>query len=159
MIVAAVTLAMQLQSRTFEPNARVPHSMVASECGGENVSPELHWSGVPARAKSLALIAHDPDAPLPGGFDHWVLYDIPASATHIDAGRALSAHQTGVNTRGTTGYTGPCPPPGKTHHYMFTLYALDRMLRPSAPLDAASLRTKLRGRALAHATLTAVYAK
>ena len=131
--------------------------MVATDCGGKNISPELHWSDAPANAKSLALIVHDPDAPRVGGFDHWVVYDIPATASRLDAGQQLSAHQTGTNDTGSTGYYGPCPPSGKPHHYVFTVYALDVMLRPAAPLDANQLQEKMKGHVLAHATLTGIY--
>jgi Raf kinase inhibitor-like YbhB/YbcL family protein len=158
-MLVAVVLAMTLQSTTFAPNATVPQSMVATDCGGKNVAPELHWNGAPSGAKSLALVMHDPDAPRPGGFDHWVFYDVPASATNLAAGGALSAHQTGTNGTGSTGYYGPCPPPGKPHHYIFTLYALDTMLRPSSPLDAATLQDKIKGHVLAHATLTGIYGR
>ena len=133
--------------------------MVATDCGGKNVSPELHWKATPQRAKSLALIVHDPDAPVAGGFYHWVLYDIPATATHIDAGQQLSAHQTGTSGIGTTGYFGPCPPPGKTHHYNFTLYALDTVLRPASPLTATQVEQRIKGHVLAEATLTGTYGR
>lgn len=159
MTFVAAALAFALQSETFAPTARVPQTMVANECGGKNVSPELHWTGVPEHARSLALVMHDPDAPRAGGFDHWVLYDIPASATRLSAGQQLSAHQTGVSGTGSPGYYGPCPPPGKTHHYVITLYALDRMMRPNAPLDAVSLQVKMRGHVVGRTTLTGTFSR
>lgn len=157
MILAATMLAMTLQSATFAPGARVPLSMVATDCAGKNVSPELRWNDLPRHAKSVALIVHDPDAPRAGGFDHWVLYDIPASASHLDAGQQLSAHQTGTNGTGTPGYYGPCPPPGNVHHYNFTLYALDIVIRPRSALDAQGLLHRMRGHVLGKTTLTGLY--
>lgn len=153
----AVALAFSLRSETFAPNARVPQTMAASDCGGKNLAPELHWTGVPERARSLAIVMHDPDAPRSGGFDHWILYDVPASATHLEAAQQLSGHQTGTNATGSAGYYGPCPPPGSVHHYVITLYALDRMLRPASPLDAAALAQRMRGHVMARTTLIGTY--
>lgn len=158
MIAAAAVLAMQLHTTTFKPDATVPTSMVATDCGGENISPELDWKGAPAGTKSFALIVHDPDAPRPGGFYHWVFYDIPATTTHLAAGEALSPKRSGVNGTGNTGYYGPCPPPGKVHHYNFTLYALDvPSLGETQALDARSLKARIAGHVLATASLTGLY--
>jgi hypothetical protein len=158
MLLAAV-LAMHLTTTTFTPNSTVPLAMVARDCGGKNISPALAWSGAPPRTKSFALIVHDPDAPRPGGFDHWVLYDLPATATHVETGAQLDARETGRNGTGATGYYGPCPPPGKTHHYLFTLYALDIAgVGAASPLDAQALRDRVRGHVLSEATLTGLYA-
>jgi phosphatidylethanolamine-binding protein (PEBP) family uncharacterized protein len=141
----AFTLAMTLLSGTFQPNATVPLTMVAKDCGGSNVSPELHWSGVPAGTKSLALIVHDPDAPVPGGFYHWALYDLTPGLTHFAAGIER-------------GYYGPCPPAGKVHHYHFTLYALDvENVGAAGKLDAKQLLAKIQGHVIAQTTLTGLY--
>jgi len=105
-------LALTLLSATFQANATVPLTMVAKDCGGSNISPELHWSDAPAGTKSFALTVHDPDAPIPGGYYHWALYNLAPSETRLAAGIGR-------------GYYGPCPPPGKVHHYNFTLFALD----------------------------------
>ncbi len=159
MFIAAATLAMQLMTTTFKPNTTVPTSMVAKDCGGANISPALQWKSAPAGTKSFALIVHDPDAPHAGGFDHWVLYDMPASKTELAAGEAMPAKNSGTNGAGNTGYYGPCPPPGKTHHYIFTLYALDvKSIGESAPLTAGQLQTRIAQHVLATATLTGLYA-
>ena len=113
MIVAAVA-AFQLMSATFKPNAMMPIATVAKDCGGQNISPELHWSGAPAGTKSFSLLIHDPDAPRPGGYTHWKIANISATTTSLAAG-----------TIQYQGYSGPCPPPGKVHHYNMTLSALD----------------------------------
>ena len=96
-------------------------------CVGKNQSPELHWSGEPSQTKSFALICHDPDAP--SDFIHWVIYSIPATVHTLPM--AMDRSQTlvdgtrqGVNDFDRIGYDGACPPPGKPHHYIFTLYAL-----------------------------------
>ena len=138
-----VLFALTLESTTFRPGTTVPLTMVATDCGGANISPELHWRDVPTKTKSLALIVHDPDAPRPGGFYHWWLYDLaPSERLSANAGR---------------GYYGPCPPPGKLHHYHFTLYALDEKLGAAGTLDARQLLARIRGHVIAQTTLTGLY--
>jgi Raf kinase inhibitor-like YbhB/YbcL family protein len=87
---------------------------------------------VPAEAKSVALIADDPDAPM-GTWVHWVLYDLPATTTELAEGVAKSQYlpggaKQGLNDFRHLGYGGPCPPHGKPHRYFFKLYALDTLL-------------------------------
>ena len=157
-MVIPLVLALQLLTTTFKPNETVPMSMVAKDCGGDNVSPDLTWKDAPKGTKSFALIVHDPDAPHAGGFDHWVWYDLPAATTHLSAGEAIPAKSSGINGTGETGYYGPCPPPGKTHHYIFTLYALDvPSIGASQPLSAGDLKQRIGSHALATATLTGLF--
>lgn len=92
----------------------------------DNVAPELTISGVPSDAVELALVCHDPDAPLPFGFTHWTLYNIPTDTTTIglDADERFNP---GPNGFGNQGYGGPQPPAGHgPHHYYFWVYALSR---------------------------------
>jgi Raf kinase inhibitor-like YbhB/YbcL family protein len=92
----------------------------------ENEAPALLIDGVPDEAVELAVICHDPDAPLPWGFTHWTLYGIPADVTELGPD-ADNDHRPGPNDFGATGYGGPQPPDGHgTHHYYFWVYALDR---------------------------------
>ena len=111
-------------------------------CMGGNVSPNLKWSGAPANTKSFALTMYDPDAPTGSGWWHWVVVDIPATATELAKGwgkSGTSQLQGGRQTRtdfGQPGYGGPCPPPGAPHRYIFTLYALDIDKMP-VPDDAS----------------------
>lgn len=110
----------RLSSPTFADGADIPPRHT---CDGDDVSPRLTWSGAPAGTRSLALVMDDPDAPR-GTFTHWVVYDIPSSATELGEGSTVATQ--GRNSFGRTGYGGPCPPPGdKPHRYRFTLYALD----------------------------------
>lgn len=100
-------------------------------CDGENISPELSWSGVPAGTKSFALIMDDPDAPQPKPWVHWVIFNIPADTTTIAEG-AQDGFISGPTDfyymeHGAWQYGGPCPPQGE-HRYFFTLYALDTLL-------------------------------
>ena len=115
-------------------------------CSGKNVSPEIHWSKVPAGTKSLALTVYDPDAPTGSGWWHWVVYNLPPSLKGLPEGAGKrggkglprGAHQA-VTDFGFAGYGGPCPPPGDSpHHYIFTLYALKtaRLKLPPHPSPA-----------------------
>jgi Raf kinase inhibitor-like YbhB/YbcL family protein len=130
---------------------------MSGDCGGGNFTPELHWSGVPRGAKSFALIVRDPDAPMAGGFFHWVLYDIPASARELNPNAVPAGTKTGTSSTGRAAYYGPCPPPGPPHHYVFTLYALDvARLTADTPLTASQLEQRIGNHALAEATLRGV---
>ncbi len=157
---AAVVIAaapLHLASSSFVAGARLPRAVLAVRCGGSARSPELHWSHVPVGTRSFALILHDPDAPLPGGFYHWVVYDLPAATRALPAGARLARAELGAGSSGRHGYVGPCPPPGPAHHYAFTLYALDLAhVRTTASMDARTLRRAIDGHVLASATLIGV---
>lgn len=154
MILAAMTFA--LASTTFKPGTTMPLRTVYTQCGGENASPELHWRGAPKQARSFALIAHDPDAPHPGGWYHWIVYNLPATTHELVEGAAIAAADLGNTSFGSPGYGGPCPPPGKPHHYNFTLYALDRHIAGKS-LTGPELEAAISGHVLAKTTLTGVY--
>ena len=92
-------------------------------CTGSNISPELDWKNVPAGTKSFVMLMSDYDAPIAGGFHHWIVYNIPASARELEGNHAFTE---GTTSFGFIGYGGPCPPPtGETHHYLFLLYAIN----------------------------------
>ncbi|WP_323846987.1 YbhB/YbcL family Raf kinase inhibitor-like protein [Microbulbifer magnicolonia] len=118
-------------SKTLQPGARMPMAHVYSGCGGENISPELSWSGAPEGTKSFAVMVHDPDAPTGSGWWHWVLFNIPADVTSLPEGagdpknglipEAVQAR----NDYGSPGYGGACPPQGHgDHRYQFRVIAL-----------------------------------
>lgn len=131
---------LEIRSQAFEPGARCPTRFTGE---GEDVSPKLDWSGVPDGTRQLALICHDPDAPLPYGFTHWVLYNIPADATGLEEGGG-SKYTEGENDFGDTGYGGPMPPEGHgTHRYYFWLYALDTELDAEPGLTRAELLERI----------------
>ena len=91
-------------------------------CQGQDVSPPLRWTHVPSGARELNLVMRDPDAP-GGNFIHWQLTGIPPSTRALTAGEIPPGAGVGRNDFGTTGYRGPCPPPGPAHHYVITLTA------------------------------------
>jgi Raf kinase inhibitor-like YbhB/YbcL family protein len=131
---------LKITSTAFEGEGRIPTKHTGD---GEDVSPELRWSGVPDGTKQLAVICHDPDAPLPHGFTHWVIYGIPADADGLPEGGG-SQYTEGGNDFGNTGYNGPMPPEGHgTHHYYFWVYALDTELDDGPGLSRADLLSKI----------------
>lgn len=92
-------------------------------CTGSNVAPVLRWKNVPQGTRSFVLLLSDYDAPVAGGFHHWIVYNIPANARSIKGNNAFTE---GTNDYGLLGYGGPCPPAtGETHHYLFLLYAIN----------------------------------
>lgn len=92
----------------------------------QDQSPALQISGVPDDAVELALICHDPDAPLPHGWTHWTVYGIPPDVTSIASGEG-SRFREGPTDFGRPGWGGPLPPVGHgVHHYYFWVYALSR---------------------------------
>ena len=141
-----------LTSPAFAPGAAMP---VELTCDSTNVSPSLQWTGVPAGTVQLALTVTDPDAK---GFVHWVVADLPAAATGIGPGAVPEGATQAQNGKGTLGGTGPCPPQGPAHHYVFTLYALSAPSGVVAGMSAADAIVRITAApVLSTATLTGVY--
>ena len=148
-------MALQLTAKAFHDGQAIPKKYT---CDGQDVSPELAWSGAPEGTKSLALIVDDPDAPAKV-WVHWVIYDLPADTgglpEAISQDRELrDGARQGKNDFGKIGYGGPCPPRGPAHRYFFKLYALREKtgLKPGASKD--DLERAMKGRIVAQATLT-----
>ena len=126
-------------------------------CEGEDVSPPLGWRNVPEGTQSLALIVDDPDAPR-GIFTHWVAWGLAPAAGGIGEGE--SAPYEGANDFGSTGYRGPCPPPGHgRHRYVFRLYALDAEPELATGAAKAELEQAFEGHVLNMAELVGTYAR
>lgn len=154
---------MVLASEGFAAGAEIP---AVYTCEGEDRSPPLRWSGVPAEAKSLALVVSDPDAPDPAApkmtWIHWVLVDLPPADGSLPAGvtsdKLPEGTREGMNDFKRTAYGGPCPPIGR-HRYVHTLYALDTTV-PSPPAPTwAELEPAIAGHVLAKAELVGTYQK
>lgn len=157
-------LSLVLMSSQFTANGPIPKELT---CEGEDKSPPLHWSGVPPQAKSLALIVDDPDAPDPKApkmtWVHWVLYNIPPTATSLPAGASKGQLPPGtrqaMNDFKKLDYGGPCPPIGR-HRYFFKLYALDTVLPDLGPkADKAKLEAAMKGHVVAEGQLVGTYQK
>jgi len=149
---------MQLTSSSFQQGAEIPDYYTSD---GEDASPELSWRDAPSGTKSFALIVHDPDAPRPGGFTHWTVYNIPPETGHIDENVPDTERVTGLGTQGKNdggkiGYMGPAPPSG-THRYFFRLYALDAMLDLGVRATHKEVSDAVKGHVLAQAELMGTY--
>ncbi len=147
-----------ITSTAFKDNENIP---VRYTCDAQNVSPALDWGSPPAGTRSFALTVFDPDAS-GGGFVHWVIYNIPAGARRLPEGVPVQATLSdgtiqGNNGGAKLGYTGPCPPAGKPHHYHFDLYALDRVLDLKSGATYAQLNAAIKGHILAQGALTGIY--
>lgn len=154
-------MSFTISSPAFEPGGSIPARYT---CDGADLSPALSWSGVPAGARSLALVVYDPDAPDPQAprmtWIHWVLYDLPPDSGGLPeavAPEALPAGtREGLNDWKRTGYGGPCPPIGR-HRYFFKLYALDAVLHDLHHPTRAALEQAMRGHILGAAELIGTY--
>jgi len=157
-------LSLVVMSAPFTANGAIP---AAHTCEGADKAPQLHWSGVPAGAKSLALVVDDPDAPDPKApqmtWVHWVLYNVPPTATSLPAGASKASLPPGTregdNDWKQPGWRGPCPPVGK-HRYFFKLYALDTVLPDlGAHAGKAKLEAAMKGHVVAEGQLVGTYEK
>ncbi len=131
-------------------------------CEGNDVSPPLKWSGIPAETKSIALTCTDPDAPR-GTFVHWVLFNLPPSTDGlpegVTPGTVPQGAVNGTNDFPKLGYGGPCPPRGGPHRYYFTVYALDTVLGLPPGARLRDLTAAMEGHILAKGSLMGRYAR
>ena len=143
------------------------HVFNAMDCTGQNLSPDLHWSHVPASTKSFAVTLFDPDAKGGAGWWHWVVYDIAPNVTHLPPGAGDASHAfmpdvvQGMTSFGKPGYAGPCPPKGDSpHRYTFSVHALDTE-RLEVPAGAAvdDVALAIHAHTLASARLTGRYGR
>ena len=152
---------MELRSSAFVHQGEIP---LQYTCDGEDLSPPLAWSAIPAGTKSIAFIVDDPDAPDPKApkrvYVHWVLYNIPPDASGfaeaIAAARLPAGTREGLNDWGRTGYGGPCPPIGR-HRYFHKLYALDMVLPDLKRPTKSQLLAAMEGHVIARAELIGTY--
>jgi Raf kinase inhibitor-like YbhB/YbcL family protein len=154
-----------VSSTSFESGKRIPKTHAYAP-EGQNVSPAVAWSGVPAGAKELALICDDPDAPQPKPWVHWVVFKIPASASSIGEGAASSAKQLatpagalqGSNSWHQVGWGGPLPPEGSgPHHYHFKVMALDAPVALAAGATKDELLAATKGHVVAEGEVVGTY--
>ncbi|MGH7575451.1 MAG: YbhB/YbcL family Raf kinase inhibitor-like protein [Longimicrobiales bacterium] len=153
-------MAFTLTSTAFEHLKEIPTRHTGE---GDDVSPSLEWSGAPDGTQSYALIVDDPDAPDPAAprmtYVHWVVYNIPASASGLPeaAGGALpQGAREGVNDWKRVGYGGPHPPIGR-HRYFHKLYALDTALPDLGNPTKAELERAMEAHVLGIAELVGTY--
>jgi Raf kinase inhibitor-like YbhB/YbcL family protein len=166
-------LTIELRSSAFTDGGIIPSSFT---CDGSDSSPPLQWSGVPAPARSLALICDDPDAPM-HTWSHWVVFNLAPqtkglkgavppekaiSAVFIEGPEPSGEHTLtatqGQNDFKKLGYRGPCPP-GGTHRYFFRLYALDTSLGVEPKATRADVLKAIGGHILAEGRLIGRYTR
>jgi hypothetical protein len=155
-ICAAVALSaqgMRITSPAFDNNGSIPAKFT---CDGAGMNPALQFFGVPAAAKSLALIVEDPDVPknlkADGLFEHWLMWDIAPDSK----GFAEGAGKGGINETGSAGFMGPCPP-DREHRYFFKLFALDVKLTGAKISTRADLDKAMAGHVIGQAELVGLY--
>ncbi len=153
-----------ITSNNFSNNDTMPNSLIHSHfgCTGGNKSPHLKWQGAPKGTKSFALIVHDPDAPRPTGWYHWIVLNIPANITELKEGQQINHPMLQAkNDFGSVTYGGACPPKGHgVHHYNFTIYALESAaLLPTPGSAPDSIERQVKKHALASATISATYGR
>jgi Raf kinase inhibitor-like YbhB/YbcL family protein len=147
---------MIVTSSAFDDGGMIPKKFT---CDGGDINPELLLQNVPAEARSLALVLHDPDAPMAGGFLHWTVWNIDPRTTLIKEESIPPGSMEGNNGANKIGYFGPCPPPGAPHHYHFYLYALDNALDVPEDIPFASLQKEIDAHTIAKAELVGQYAR
>lgn len=152
----AGTAGFMVSSPAFADDEPIPARYSGKDT---NYSPPLNWYDVPERTKSFVLIVEDPDAPS-GTFTHWVVYNIPAKTKRLDENLPKDeilpdGTRQLKNDAARVGWFGPLPPPGKVHHYVFTVYALDQELNPVG--DKGFLLKAMEGHILGQGKLTGTY--
>jgi len=145
---------MEIKNSAFSNGGKIP---IRFTCSGESINPNLKISGVPAKAKTLALIVDDPDAPS-GTFIHWLVWNISPKTKEIK-GNASGIGVEGITDAGEIGYTPPCPPHGPSHTYRFKLYALDTMLALDPGADVSQLEMAIKGHTLEMAEIDGEFAR
>src|SRR5512143_731464 len=149
-----------LRSEAFADGERMPAR--CSRKGG-NMSPPLSWSDPPQGTRSLALAVIDIDTPLRLPVTHWIVFNIPPGAGRLPEGQPSGEDLGGGIVQGRNWarrnrYIGPEPPWGE-HRYVFTLYALDTLLKPDPRLGRRTLRRAMKGHVLAETCLTGTFAR
>jgi len=149
-----------ITSTAFASGGAIPSRYA---CDGANVSPPLAWQGIPANAKSLALVCNDPDAPV-GDWVHWVIFNIPPASVGIPEALPAQKELTdgsrqGMNDFRRIGWGGPCPPGAGAHRYFFTLYALDQPMELEAGATRARLLQVMAGHIVGQGQLMARYTR
>ena len=146
----------ELHSNAFKQNEAIP---AIYTCDGENISPELHWSPVPANTQALAIIFSGPDWPQ-GTVYKWVIYNLPKDTKSLPKGANLALPEgtlSGINFGDDKIYRGPCAPDSNLHHYVFTIYALDQPLDLSDGAQPEDVIAKMQNHILKQAELMGTY--
>lgn len=164
---AAHVSPITITSPSLTEGSNIPAEFTCA-VGANFKSPQLNWTGVPAEAASIVLYLHDLDPHPNGGTDdvlHWVVWNIPPATKGLAAGvknevGAIEGAVQGVNTHATTGYYGPCPPPGQPdHHYVIEVFALNKKLQLSEKATRHELMDAMNGSIVGHGVLVTLFSR
>ena len=150
MSLSMLVLSLVVKSSAFSGGQPIPKE---HSCQGENTPPPLEVE-LPSGAQSWAMIVDDPDAPS-GTFTHWTIWNLPAKQKTLGAIPAEAKQ--GKNDFGKSGWGGPCPPPGKPHHYRFRVFALDGKLDLAPGASPSDLERAMKGHVVGEGTLVGTY--
>ncbi len=142
---------LKVTSTAFGPNTRIPPEFT---CEGADKAPPLQWSAAPAGTKSLAIVVDDADAPK-GTFTQWLVTGIAPSVTSVGKDALPQGAVASKNSKGSAGWTGPCPGTSGKHRYVFHVFALDAAIPP--PADKAAFLRAINGHILAEGQLMGTY--
>lgn len=151
-VTTQVPAAIEVTSSAFAADEQIP---VVYSCAGRNISPPLEWTGIPEQAREVALVVDDPDAPR-GTFTHWILFGLSPSTSSLAEDSVPQGAQQAKNSAGRAEYAGPCPPSG-THHYRFTVYALDAPLELDDGADTGEALDAISEHAVAQGRLVGLF--
>lgn len=157
---SSVIAVIEFSSPAFDDGDPIP---VRYTCDGDDMSPPLRWSDVPAGTRSLAIVIDDPDAPR-RIFRHWSLYDLPSATRSLKedqptTGELKNLTRQGRNDFDDTGYRGPCPPQGEEHEYLFFIYALSEPLKLDGNAEPVEVSDAIRGRVLGTGSFSGMYVR
>ena len=149
--------SMRVTSESFSDGGIIPSQHT---CDGDDISPALQWSAPPAATKSFAVVMNDPDAPV--DFTHWIAYNIPPDVWALAEGASARGQMPkgsaeGTNGFGRFGYSGPCPPLGGPHHYVFNVYALDIRLELPPGVTRKQIDAAISSHVLAQGRITGIF--
>jgi len=157
-MVEAIIMNLTVLSTAFAMGSAIPAEYT---CSGADISPPLSWSEVPEATQSIAIICHDPDAPV-GDWSHWVIWNLSPQLSELPQRVPPKADVPGgavqgINDFGRHGYGGPCPPPGKPHRYFFKVFALDSKLELDSSSEKEALLKAMKGHILAQGELMGTF--
>lgn len=146
----------RLVSRDFSSSDALP---VLYTCDGQGIAPSLSWGIAPKNSRAIAISLADTDTDKDILY-HWIIYNIPISANFIERNKPLpSGSFLGKNSFDGNVYTPPCPEKGKAHTYVFSVYALDAVLKLPNDADAKTIMLAVKGHTLQKDDLMATYSR
>lgn len=146
--------ALALEAPSFVPSVHKKH--IYQFCGGENLSPKILIEHIPSNSKSIALTIFDPDAPRPQGWWHWAIFNLPIT-NKIKEGIKPYEYLQLKNDYGEFGYGGPCPPKGRPHHYILTLYILKEKVKFAIETPILNALQKIKPLIIDKVKITGIY--